>query len=79
VVIREEPMTLLSEHADIPIAFIVDRILGGITFSEVLVDVPWEKDYDTLNGEGPERWPQRFDTSNWVTSQTTRLFRGGCG
>jgi GNAT superfamily N-acetyltransferase len=74
VVIREESMSLLSEHADIPIAFIVDRILevsipddglGGITFSEVLVDVPWEKDYDALKGEGPTRWPKRFDTSNW--------------
>jgi GNAT superfamily N-acetyltransferase len=74
VVIWEEPIALLSEHAEIPIAFIVDRILevsipddglGGITFSELLVDVPWEKDYDALKDEGPERWPQRFDTSRW--------------
>ncbi len=74
VVIQEEPIALLSEHAEIPIAFIVDRILevstpddglGGITFNEAPVDVPWEKDYDSIKGEGPTRWPKRFDTSNW--------------
>jgi GNAT superfamily N-acetyltransferase len=68
-------MALLSEHAEIPIAFIVDRILevsipddglGGITFNEVPVVVPWEKDYDRVTGEGPTRWPRRFDTSNWA-------------
>ena len=23
------------------------------------------KDYDAIEGEGPTRWPKRFDTSNW--------------
>jgi GNAT superfamily N-acetyltransferase len=74
VLIREEPMALLSEHAEVPIAFAVDHLLevsihddglSGITFNEVSVDVPWEKDYDRVKGEGPTRWPKRFDTSNW--------------
>jgi GNAT superfamily N-acetyltransferase len=74
LLIRVEPIGRLSEHADIPIAFTVERILeislpddglGGIAFNEVPVEVPWEKDYDRIRGEGPTRWPQRFDTSNW--------------
>jgi GNAT superfamily N-acetyltransferase len=74
LVIRVEPIGHLREHADIPIAFTVERILeislpddglGGIAFNEVPVEVPWEKDYDQIRGEGPTRWPQRFDTSNW--------------
>jgi GNAT superfamily N-acetyltransferase len=74
VVIREEPMDLLNEHANIPIAFTVDRVLevsirddglGGITLKEVPVDAPWEKDYDRITGEDPTRWSKQFDTSNW--------------
>jgi GNAT superfamily N-acetyltransferase len=72
--IIEEPMARLAEHARIPTAFRVERILtvstpanglGGIHLSEAVVDVPWVKDYDAIEGEGPTRWPARFDTSNW--------------
>jgi hypothetical protein len=36
VVIQEEPMALLSEHAEIPSAFIVDRIVEENRFSGLL-------------------------------------------
>ena len=72
--IAEESMALLGEHADIPIAFRVDRVLlastpsaglGGITFTETPVESPWIKDYDAIDGEGPTRWVTHFDTSQW--------------
>lgn len=74
ILIREEPLEFLDQHADIPIAFVVERVLdvnpvdrglGGIALTEVGVDVPWEKDYDGIKGEGPTRWPKLFDTANW--------------
>lgn len=44
---------------------IPDSGLGGILLREAPVAVPWEKDYDSIEGEGPTRWPKRFDTSSW--------------
>ena len=72
--IREEPVGSLREHAEIPIAFLVDRILevsvsdgglGGIILQESAVDAAYVKDYDAIRGEGPTRWPMRFDVTNW--------------
>jgi GNAT superfamily N-acetyltransferase len=72
--ISEEPIDRLDQHTTIPIAFRVERILsvsapssglGGIRLSEAAVERPWVKDYDAIKGEGPTRWPKRFDTSNW--------------
>jgi GNAT superfamily N-acetyltransferase len=34
--------------------------------SERRLEVPYEKDYDAMAGEGPLRWGQRFDLSNWA-------------
>jgi GNAT superfamily N-acetyltransferase len=65
-------MSALAEHARLPIAFRVDRILdvaadagapGGFRFSERTVDVPYTKDYDAI--ESPLEWPARFDVSSW--------------
>jgi GNAT superfamily N-acetyltransferase len=72
--IEVEPIDRLDEHALVQIAFTVERVLavslegsglGGIRLSETGVDVTWVKDYDLIKGEGPTRWPKRFDTSNW--------------
>jgi GNAT superfamily N-acetyltransferase len=72
--IKEEPIERLSEHAQISIAFLVERIfvvsspnsgLGGIRLTEATVEKPWAKDYDAIKGEGPTRWAKRFDVSNW--------------
>jgi GNAT superfamily N-acetyltransferase len=72
--IRQEAVTpsTLSEHAGISIAFVVDRILevtladgglGGMSLTETTVAEPYVKNYDTI--EGPTRWADRFDVSNW--------------
>ena len=73
--LAEEPMTALPDYARVPIAFTVDRVLdvtaraddpGGFAFSERRLEVPYEKDYDAIDGEGPLRWARRFDLSNWT-------------
>jgi GNAT superfamily N-acetyltransferase len=74
--IREEALTpaALSEHAAIPIAFVVDRVLevrlldgglAGMSLTETAVTGPYVKDYDVIEGAGPQCWPGRFDVSNW--------------
>jgi GNAT superfamily N-acetyltransferase len=74
--IREEAITsaVLSEHAAISIAFVVDRVLevrlldgglGGMSLTETGATSPYVKDYDALQGAGPQCWPGRFDVSNW--------------
>jgi GNAT superfamily N-acetyltransferase len=74
--IRQEALTpaALSEHAAIPIAFMVDQILqvrlldgglAGMSLTQAAVTDPYLKDYDAIEGEGPQCWPGRFDVSNW--------------
>jgi GNAT superfamily N-acetyltransferase len=76
VEIRPEVVTpgAVSEYARISIAFVVDRVLevaladgglGGVSLTETPVAQPYLKDYDALEGEGPEHWAERFDVSNW--------------
>ena len=74
VVVREEPITsALDEHASISIAFEVETVYdvdeaangSGLVLTERRVDVPWVKDYDADKGEGPTRWANRFDLTNW--------------
>ena len=74
VFIGEEPIGRLEEHAEVPIAFRVERVLdvslpegglGGIVLTELPVEVPWIKDYDAVNEKGPARWTKRFDVRNW--------------
>jgi len=64
----------LVEYACIPITFTVTSIfdvelvnagLGGMRMHEKQLTSPYMKDYDGYDG-GPERWPQRFDISNWA-------------
>ena len=64
----------LSEHAAIPIAFVAGQILevrlldgglGCMSLTQTAVTAPYVKDYDALEGAGPQRWPGRFDVSNW--------------
>jgi GNAT superfamily N-acetyltransferase len=74
--IRQEALTpgALGEHGRISIAFVVNRILrvtladgglGGMSLTETPVADPYVKDYDAIEGEGPARWAERFDISNW--------------
>ena len=65
----------LEEYASIPIAFEVGSILdvmttanglGEFVLTQRLLDVPYVKDYDSINEEEPAQWARRFDMSNWV-------------
>jgi hypothetical protein len=60
--VEEEPMSRLGDHAQIPIAFLVERILavsvleaglGGVLLTESEVDAPWVKDCDDIEGQCP--------------------------
>jgi GNAT superfamily N-acetyltransferase len=69
----EEPMTALAEYALLPIAFPVDQVLdvtvraeGGFVLSARRLEVPYVKDYDAVDGDGPLHWARRFDVSNWA-------------
>lgn len=75
VEVGEEPITILEEYASIPIAFEVGSILdvmitanglGEFVLTERPLDVPYVKDYDSINEEQPAQWARRFDMSNWV-------------
>jgi GNAT superfamily N-acetyltransferase len=70
----EAPLSALTELATVSIAFEVNRILdvavqdvglGGFSLVERSVDVPYVKDYDAIEGEGPTQWARRFDISSW--------------
>ena len=71
--LSEAPIDNVTELGQIPIAFTVERIYdvstgsGGERFilSERPIDVPYVKDYDRLDGEGPLQWASRFDMSEW--------------
>ena len=75
VVVSVEPMTALESYAGIPIAFEVGSVLdvaeagerpGEFVLRERRLRVPYLKDYDALDGEGPAEWARRFDVSNWA-------------
>ena len=61
----------LVPHAEIPIAFLVDRVLepapgaGGLGLVVRKHPEPWVKDYDAEGGASPTLWPSRFDVSRW--------------
>jgi GNAT superfamily N-acetyltransferase len=81
--IREEALSLaaLSEHAAIPIALVVDRVLevtlldgglGGMSLTETAVTDPYIKDYDAIDGARAQHWPGRFDVTHWMLISARR-------
>lgn len=71
---QEPPDTGLPGYGTIPIAFEVtsqlsvrpvENGLGGLLLVEEAVAVPYRKDYDAIEGEGPTSWPDHFDLSTW--------------
>ncbi len=46
--------------------------VGGVVLDEVPVERPWVKDYDAIKGEGPTRWPKRFDVLELGTDSSPR-------
>ena len=74
VEIAEKPRTYLPIYGRIPISFEVREILdctpiddglGGISLTKRVLATPYGRDYDSVEGQGPERWAERFDMSNW--------------
>ena len=72
--ISEEQITDLDDYASISIAFEVSSVLdviksdespGAFVITERMLDVPYIKDYDAINGGNPAFWPRHFDVSNW--------------
>lgn len=72
--IEEEPISEIAILSTVSIAFTVDRVLEttevkngavGIVLEEIELESPYTKDYDAIEGEGPSRWAQRFDLTNW--------------
>jgi GNAT superfamily N-acetyltransferase len=87
--IVEQSTDDLLDYSSVPISFQVrtvfdvkgiDQGLGGFLLSEREIQVPYVKDYDALEGEGPMRWADRWDISNWgVLSAFIKGSRaGGC-
>ena len=88
LVVTEDPMAALPEYARVPIIFTVDRVLdvtsrddgrAGFVLSERRLEVPYEKDYDAIAGEGPLQWGRRFDLSKWAlfTARLANRIVGG--
>jgi ribosomal protein S18 acetylase RimI-like enzyme len=72
-VIEQTPADL-NEYARVAIAYEVRQVLdvvatasglGGLALVERDLPVPYLKDYDALEGEGPLTWSRRFDLSRW--------------
>jgi ribosomal protein S18 acetylase RimI-like enzyme len=88
VEVTEEPISVLSLYAGVPITFTVESILEVTTrndrpisfpLSERQLDVPYEKNCDAIAGEGPLQWACHFNLSKWalfVARSETRLVGG---
>lgn len=87
--IMEQSVDDLREYGTVPIAFQVEQIfdvttidngLGGIVLQLRDVENPYVKDYDGIRGEGPARWSDRWDISNWgvLAAFDGDLRIGGC-
>lgn len=85
----EESAGVLPEYGRIPISFEVRSVfdvqlleggLKGIRLSERPVAPPWVKDYDALKGEGPTRWANQWNISNWgvISAFGNGARLGGC-
>jgi len=75
VEVREDVGITLEDYASIPIAFEVTSIfdvkttdydLATFLLTERHLNVPYWKDYDSINGEHPSDWAKRFVLTNWI-------------
>jgi GNAT superfamily N-acetyltransferase len=67
-----EPISRLAEHGEVPIRFTVRcrfEVRGDDPDTAVLVERPvspaWVKDYDSVPGQRPARWAERWDLRHW--------------
>lgn len=70
--VSEEKAANLQDYAQIRMSFEVRQVfdvvalndgLGGLSLSERELQVPYLKDYDSI--ESPLEWSRSFDMSNW--------------
>jgi GNAT superfamily N-acetyltransferase len=87
--IVEESTGVLPEYGRIPISFEVRSVLDvqllegglkGFRLSERPVAPPWVKDYDAFKAEGPTRWANQWNISNWgvISAFVNSARQGGC-
>jgi GNAT superfamily N-acetyltransferase len=79
ITITQEPVGSFDEYASISSAFEVQSVLElnveadglrGVSLCEQELVKPWRKDYDGIEG-GPRSWPERFDTTGWISIVAT--------
>jgi GNAT superfamily N-acetyltransferase len=84
---EEEPASLLDEYSRIPISFEVRSVMDvdsddpvTATLTERQLEVPWTKDYDRIEGEGPTSWAGKWNISNWgvLVARLKGSRVGGC-
>ena len=72
--ISEQSLTFLAGYGLISIAFEIKSILelsrssneiDGFTFRERHLTKPYTKDYDSIKGNRPADWLDKFDMANW--------------
>ena len=65
----------LAEYSTVPMRYevksrlrldLLDDGLGGMVLKEEIVSPSYTRDFDAMEGEGPSRWLEKFDTSNWA-------------
>jgi hypothetical protein len=88
VEISEQPLSALGEYAKVPISFDVSMVLDvaeqskGVSefiLTERSLNLPYLKDYDSIDGKQPQLWAKRFDLSNWGMFMAQLEGRGvGC-
>jgi GNAT superfamily N-acetyltransferase len=74
VEVAADPTAALREYAGVPMAFEVRSVLdvaeqdagpARFVLTERRLDAPYVKDYDSIPGEHPAGWAERFDVSRW--------------
>jgi hypothetical protein len=58
--------------AGVGIRLLLDGRLAGMALTEIAVTDPYVKDYDAIEGAGPQCWPGQFDLSNWELIRARR-------
>jgi GNAT superfamily N-acetyltransferase len=85
--VLEESLDRLRDYGEIPIRFEVRSLFeieGDDPSTAVLLEKavaqPWVKDYDAIKGEGPTRWPKRWNVANWglLAAYEDDRWVGGC-
>lgn len=86
--IGEEAIANLAEYGTVSIAFDMEQVLvptpveqglGGILLRALPAEFPRRKDYDTIPGNAPADWLNRFNVASWglIAARLKGEFIGG--